>query len=205
LNSEKGIEVTKYTIVLELEEGVDKTTGEPRDSAKIVKYLQLSLQQAVTRADVILLRAEVKEGKGTARTSLAERNGSTPGRKPTNRPKIEQWIRDNVTAGPSTQGTVGLMGVDKEGKPRTDSANRVYIHRLMADPPEGVGVSMLGIQKVLGELEREGYLERGFAAGAPFYELIRPLEEPGKVGVRGRPIEEGATIHEVDFEDVEED
>jgi len=199
--------VTKYTIVLELEEGVDKTTGEPRSSEKIVKYLQLSIQQAVTRADVLLLRADVKEGKASASGgSSARRDGSTPGRKPTNRPKIEQWIRDNVTAGPSTQGTVGLMGVDKEGKPRTDSANRVYIHRLMADPPEGVGVSMLGIQKVLGELEREGYLERGFAAGAPFYELIRPLEEPGKVGVRGRPIEEaGATIHEVDFEDVEED
>ena len=73
--------MTKYTIVLELEEGVDKTTGEPRDSAKIVKYLQLSLQQAVTRADVILLRADVKEGKASAAGGSSARNGSTPGRK----------------------------------------------------------------------------------------------------------------------------
>lgn len=197
--------MTKYTIVLELEEGVDKNTGEPRDSEKIVKYLQLSLQQAITRADVILLRADVKEGKASAAGGSSARNGSTPGRKPVNRPKIEQWIRENVTAGPSTQGTTGLNGVDKQGKPLIDSPNRIYMHRLMANPPEGVGISLIGIQKVLGELEREGYLERGFASGAPFYELIRPLEEPGKVGVRGRPLDEGATPMELDFEDEEED
>lgn len=182
--------MTKYTITLELEEGVNKETGEPRDAEKIIKYIQLSLQQAITRADVLLLKADVKTGKASVSGGSSARMGSTPGRKPVNRPKIEQWIRDHITAGPSTQGTVGLAGVDKQGKPLKDSPNRIYIHRLMADPPDGVGISLLGIQKVLGELEREGYLERGFAAGAPFYELIRPLEEPGRVGVRGRPVTE---------------
>jgi hypothetical protein len=181
--------VTKYTITLELDEGVNKSTGEERTPEQIIKYLQLSLQQAITRADVLLLRAEVKEGK-VGSGGHASRDGSTPGRKPTNRPKVEDWIRRNITAGPSTQGTVGLEGVDRNGFPK-DLPNRVFIHR-MALPLEdgGCGVSKLGIQKVLSELETEGYLERGFAAGAPFYELIRPLEEPGKVGVRGRPLEE---------------
>jgi len=195
--------MTKYTITLELEEGVNKATGEARSSEQMVKYIQLSLQQAITRADVLLLRADVKEGKASAAGGSTGRTSSTRGRKPTNRPKIEQWIRENVTAGPSTQGTSGLNGVDHEGKPLIDSPNRVYIHRLMADPPEGTGVSMLGIQKVLAELDAEGYLERGFAAGAPFYELIRPLEEPGMVGIRGREWDEGATPRELNM-DIEE-
>lgn len=195
--------MTKYTITLELDEGVNRKTGEERTTEQIVKYVQLSLQQALTRAEVLVLRADVKEGKASAAGGSSARSGSTPGRKPTNRPKVEQWIRDNITAGPSTQGTVGLEGVDRNGFPK-DLPNRVFIHRV-AQPVEagGAGVSLLGVQKVLGELEREGYLERGFAAGAPFYELIRPLEEPGLVGVRGRPIEEGATPMDLDMSEVD--
>ena len=200
--------MTKYTITLELDEGVDKATGEPRDAEKVIKYIQLSLQQAVTRADVLLLRSEVKEGKASAAGGSSARSGSTPGRKPTNRPKVEDWIRRNIVAGPSNQGTVGLEGVDRNGFPK-DLPNRVFVHRLALPVEEGgCGVSKLGIQKVLGELEVEGYLERGFAAGAPFYELIRPLEEEGKVGVRGRAWDEDytptATPRDIDFEGVED-
>ncbi|MEG2887221.1 MAG: hypothetical protein RR853_08860, partial [Aurantimicrobium sp.] len=114
----------------------------------------------------------------------------TAGRKPINRPKIEAWIRANVVAGPSTQGTMGLHGVDRTGKSNMDAKNRVYPHILVLPEPEGVGLTMPAVTKVLGELDREGYLERGFAAGAPFYELIRELEEEGKVGVRGRADDE---------------
>ena len=70
---------------------------------------------------------------------------------------------------------------------------------------------MAAVMKVLSELAQEGYLERGFSAGSPFFELIRPLEEEGKVGVRGREVSADqlaqypifmaprASIQEVDF------
>lgn len=197
--------MTKYTIVLDLDEGVN-SMEQPRTPDQVVRYLQLSLQQALTKANVLVHKSEVREGGARQGGGGKAGGNGTPGRKPTNRPKVEQWIRDNITAGPSTQGTVGLEGVDRNGFPK-DLPNRIFIHR-MAMPVEngGCGVSELGIKKVLGELEREGYLERGFAAGAPFYELIRELEAPGLVGVRGRPLDEpvGATPHEVDFEGVED-
>jgi hypothetical protein len=129
-----------------------------------------------------------------------------------NRPKVEAWIRKNVTAGPSTQGTMGLHGVDKDGRSNMKAANRIYPHRL-ADPVNGVGLGMAAIIKALGELEVFGYLERGFAAGAPFYELIRELPPEGEdAGMRGRDEDEpiitqvpGATPREIDFSNVGED
>lgn len=181
----------KYTITIDIEEG-KKADGSDRTAEQMIKYLQLSIQQALTKADSLINRVDVKESKvgaGGTRSVPGSQSG-VRGRKPVNRPKIERWIREHVTAGPSTQGTTGLNGVDRQGKPLIDSPNRIYIHRLAAPEPEGVGLSLMAIDKVLKELEVEGYLERGFASGAPFYELIRPLEEEGQVGVRGRPIED---------------
>lgn len=175
--------MTKYNLVVDLEEGFNDQ-GEPRDPAKIENYLRLAVQQALTKADCLINKVEVK--KSAARPAGAPRARGTAGRKPINRPRIEAWIRENITPGPSTQGTTGLNGVDKHGRPLKDAPNRIYPHRLLQPMPDGVGLSMPAILKVLGELEVEGYVERGFAAGAPFYELLRPLEEEGKVGVRGR-------------------
>lgn len=195
--------MTKYVLEIEIDEGVTKD-NEPRTEEQLIKYLQLTTQQALTRAECIIHSVKVRTG-AAARSASGPRTTGTPGRKPINRPKIERWIRENIVAAPSTQGTVGLEGVDREGKPLNKVArNRVYIHMLAAPEPEGVGLSLPAIQKVLSELEVEGYLERGFARGAPFYELIRPLEEEGKVGVRGRPIDDmGATPRDVDFGDLD--
>ncbi|WNO27846.1 hypothetical protein SEA_HUWBERT_97 [Microbacterium phage Huwbert] len=175
--------MAKYNLVVDLEEGVD-AEGNARDPEKIEKYLRIAVQQALTKANCLINRVEVKQS--AARPAGAPRTKGTAGRKPINRPKIEAWIREHVTAGPSTQGTMGLHGVDRTGKSNMDAKNRVYPHILALPEPDGVGLTMPAISKVLGELDREGYLERGFAAGAPFYELIRPLEAEGLVGVRGR-------------------
>lgn len=193
--------MAKYSIVLDIEEG-KRADGTDRSTEQMVKYLQLTIQQALTRSDSLIKSVTVKEHKAGAggTRSVPGAAGGVRGRKPVNRPKIENWIRKNVTAGPSTQGTTGLNGVDRQGKPLIDSPNRVYPHRLAAPEPDGVGLSLLAIDKVLKELEVEGYLERGFASGSPFYELIRPLEDEGQVGVRGRPLDEvpvGATPREL--------
>lgn len=183
--------MAKYNLVVDLEEGVDDE-GNPRNAEKVEKYLRIAVQQALTKANCLINKVEVKQS--AARPAGAPRGQGTAGRKPINRPKIEAWIRANITPAPSSQGTMGLHGVDKEGKPRVDASNRVYPHILVLPEPDGVGLSMPAVVKVMGELEREGYLERGFAAGAPFYELIRPLEEEGKVGIRGREIEDEEDI-----------
>ena len=174
-----------YHLQIDIDEGKD-SEGKVRSPEKIENYLRLSLQQSLTKANCIINKVEVKQ---KARPAGAPRGKGTAGRKPVNRPKIEAWIRANVTAGPSTQGTTGLNGVDKDGRPLIDAPNRIYVHRLMAPEPEGVGLPQPSIEKVLRELDVEGYLERGFAAGAPFYELVRPLEDEGQVGVRGREVE----------------
>lgn len=190
----------KYNITVDLDEGV-KGSGEPRTSEQIEKYIKLSLQQALTRAEVIINRVEVKQT--VVRPAGAPRAKGTAGRKPINRPKVEAWIREHIQAGPSTQGTTGLHGVDRNGRPLKDAPNRIYPHRMMG--PEGIGLSQAALNKALGELEVMGYLERGFAAGAPFYELIRELPPEGEVGMRGRPIDEapvygeGATPRDLDF------
>lgn len=191
----------KYNINVDLEEGV-------LEEADIEKIIRLAVQGALFNEDILINSLGVK--KSAARPAGAPRAKGTAGRKPVNRPKVEAWIRKNVTAGPSTQGTMGLHGVDKDGRSNMKAANRIYPHRL-ADPVNGVGLGMAAITKALGELEGMGYLERGFAAGAPFYELIRPLEEEGMVGVRGRAEDEiitqvpGATPREIDFTNVGED
>lgn len=156
----------RYTIVIDVEEG-KKADGSDRSAEQMVKYIQLSIQQALTRSDSLINRVDVRQNKSSAGGSKSPGTG-VAGRKPVNRPKVEQWIRENITAGPSTQGTTGLNGVDRGGKPLIDSPNRVYPHRLAAPADQGgCGVSMLGIEKVLRELENEGYLERGFASGSP--------------------------------------
>jgi hypothetical protein len=175
--------MSKYTLIIDIEEGVD-TEGNPRTADKVEKYLRIAVQQALTKANCLINKVEVKQL--ASRPAGAPRAKGTAGRKPVNRPKIEAWIRKNVTAGPTTQGTMGLHGVDRTGKSHMDAPNRVYPHVLVLPEPEGVGLSMPAVMKVLAELDVEGYLERGFAAGAPFYELIRPLEEEGQVGMRGR-------------------
>jgi hypothetical protein len=190
--------MAKYNLTVDLEEGVD-ANGEARSSDKIENYLRLAVQQALTKANCLINKVEVK--KSAARQAGAPRAKGTAGRKPINRPRIEAWIRENITAGPSTQGTTGLNGVDKNGRPLKDAPNRIYPHRLLQPMPEGVGLSMPAILKVLGELEVEGYVERGFAAGAPFYELIRPLEEEGKVGIRGRDDDDEVDDEEPDAQD----
>lgn len=179
--------MAKYVIEVDIEEGVDRE-GNPRSEEKVENYIRLSTQQALVKANCLINSVKVK--KSAARVAGAPRGKGTAGRKPINRPKIEAWIRRNVEAGPSTQGTTGLNGVDRDGRPLIESKNRIYPHILLQPEPEGVGLSMPAIVKVMGELEIEGYVERGFAAGSPFYELIRPLEEDGQVGVRGREIDD---------------
>lgn len=206
--------MTKYTITLDLDEGRNRQTGEARDTDKVVRFIQLSVQQALTRSDVLINRVDVKQGKAGGSTT-GPRGSGTPGRKPINRPKVENWIIAHVEPGPSTQGTVGLQGVDKKGRPLQDAKNRIYIHRLAAPEPEGTGLSLVAIDKVLRELEVEGYLERGYAAGAPFYEYIRPLEGNGQTGIRGRAITADelpastrnglATSRTIDFDAIELD
>lgn len=175
----------------------------------IERQMRLGVQRHLLSEDLLLNTIRVKQSMSKA--SLGIGGTGTPGRKPVNRPKVENWIRENVTAGASTQGTVGLAGVDREGKPLKDAPNRVYAHRLAYAEPEGTGLSLVAIDKVLRELETEGYLERGFAAGAPFYELIRPLEAEGLVGVRGRAIDDPiflappATERWVDFSTLEDE
>lgn len=176
----------KYNIQIDIEEGVDGE-GNPRTAEKVEKYLRIALQQALTKAECVINRVDVKQS--VARPAGAPRDKGTAGRKPVNRPKIEAWIRANIKAGPSTQGTTGLNGVDRQGKPLIDAPNRIYTHRLMAPAPEGVGLPLPSIEKVMRELDVEGYVERGFASGAPFYELIRDLEDDGEVGVRGQALE----------------
>ena len=184
----------KYNINVDLEEGV-------LTEADVEKVIRMAVQGALFNEDILINSIGVK--KSLARQAGEPRAKGTAGRKPVNRPKVEAWIRANVTAGPSTQGTMGLHGVDKDGRSNMKAANRIYPHRL-ADPVNGVGLGMAAITKALGELEGMGYLERGFAAGAPFYELIRPLEEEGMVGVRGRAIDEGATPRELDMSEEED-
>lgn len=196
--------MSKYQIILDIDEG-KRSDGSDRTTEQMIKYLQLTVQQALTKSDSLINKFEIKEyrsGSGGTKSTPGG-NGGVRGRKPVNRPKVENWIREHVTAGPSTQGTTGLNGVDRKGRPLIDSPNRVYPHRLAAPEPEGVGLSLMAIDKVLKELEVEGYLERGFASGSPFYELIRPLEEEGKVGIRGREVE--ATPRELEFDEEEED
>lgn len=170
----------KYNINVDLEEG-DFTTDQ------IEKIIRLAVQGALFNEDILVNSLGVKQS--AARPAGAPRAKGTAGRKPVNRPKVEAWIRKNITAGPSTQGTMGLHGVDRDGKSLMKAPNRIYPHRL-ADPVNGVGLGMAAITKALGELEVFGYLERGFAAGAPFYELIRELPPEGEVGMRGREDDE---------------
>ena len=198
--------MTKYNFSIEA-----ANLGNFADDEALQGAIALAVSKALVLEDVLVLKIDIKKpGQGGGLTT-GPRDSSTPGRKPINRPKIENWIRENVVAGPSTQGTVGLEGVDKEGKSLGKGKNRVYPHTLVKPAPEGVGLQMAAVMKVLGELSQEGYLERGFSAGSPFFELIRPLEEEGKVGVRGREVSADqpaqypifmpprASIQEVDF------
>ena len=177
----------------------------------LLKKLQLALQTSLTTSACIINKVDVKQsGTGGGGKSKPRSNnpGGTPGRKPINRPKVERWIRENVTCMESTQGTVGLQGVDSQGRPLQAPPNRVYAHILVLPEPQGVGLSPLAVDKVLRELAIEGYLERGYAAGAPFYEYVKPLPEEGS-GIRGKdevflnqPViqkPKPATVHEVDF------
>lgn len=198
--------MTKYNFSIEA-----ANLGNFADDEALQETIALAVSKALVLEDVLVLKIDIKKpGQGGGLTT-GPRDSSTPGRKPINRPKIENWIRENVVAGPSTQGTVGLEGVDREGKSLGKGKNRVYPHTLVKPAPEGVGLQMAAVMKVLGELAQEGYLERGFSAGSPFFELIRPLEEEGKVGVRGREVSADqlaqypifmaprASIQEVDF------
>lgn len=192
----------KYNLSVDIDE-----LGETAE--EVEKLIRIGVQRVLLANEFLVNSITVK--KSEARPAGAPRAKGTAGRKPVNRPKVEAWIRKNITAGPSTQGTMGLHGVDKDGRSNMKAANRIYPHRL-ADPVNGVGLGMAAITKALGELEGMGYLERGFAAGAPFYELIRPLEEEGMVGVRGRAEDEplitqvpGATPREIDFTNIGED
>ena len=198
--------MTKYNFSIEA-----ANLGNYADDEALQESIALAVSKALVLEDVLVLKIDIKKpGQGGGLTT-GPRDSSTPGRKPINRPKIENWIRENVVAGPSTQGTVGLEGVDREGKSLGKGKNRVYPHTLVKPAPEGVGLQMAAVMKVLGELAQEGYLERGFSAGSPFFELIRPLEEEGKVGVRGREVSADqlaqypifmpprASIQEVDF------
>lgn len=194
--------MTKYNISIDA-----LNLGNFSDEEALTQYVALAVTKSLAKEDVLITRVDIKKPGQSA--VIGDRTGSTPGRKPINRPKVEAWIRENIIAGPSTLGTVGLEGVDRQGKPLKDAPNRIYPHRLAAPEPEGVGLSLLAIDKVLRELDVEGYVSRGFAAGSPFYELVRPLDEPGKVGIRGNgqpdtdiflaPKPQGASIQEVDF------
>lgn len=188
----------RYTISLDLDE-VSATSE--MSTEDMVKFLALSMQKATVDHGILATRIDVR----TSKTSVARPTGSStgrPGRKPVNRPKIEAWIRKHIPVGESTQGTTGLNGVDRKGRPLVDAPNRIYPHRLAAPEPEGVGLSLLAIDKVLKELVVEGFLERGFASGSPFYEYVKELPpegwEPGKSEIKR------ATIHEIDFSNVED-
>ena len=198
--------MTKYNFSIEA-----ANLGNYADDEALQESIALAVSKALVLEDVLVLKIDIKKPGQGGGLATGPRDSSTPGRKPINRPKIENWIRENVVAGPSTQGTVGLEGVDKEGKSLGKGKNRVYPHTLVMPAPDGVGLQMQAVMKVLGELAQEGYLERGFSAGSPFFELIRPLEEEGKVGVRGREVSANqlaqypifmaprASIQEVDF------
>jgi hypothetical protein len=167
----------------------------------LVEAMALAVQGVLFNNDTLATKIDIK-AHAAAGSSFTNANGK-PGRKPINRPKIEAWIRENVPVGDSTQGTTGLNGVDRQGKPLIDAPNRVYPHRLAA-PIEagGVGLSLLAIDKVLKELDVEGYLEKGFASGSPFYEYIKPLHPEG--WVPGNADIKRASIREVDFSNVED-
>ena len=198
--------MTKYNFSIEA-----ANLGNYADDEALQESIALAVSKALVLEDVLVLKIDIKKPGQSGSLTTGPRDASTPGRKPINRPKIENWIRDNIIAGPSTQGTVGLEGVDKEGKALRRAENRVYPHMLVMPAPDGVGLQMQAVMKVLGELAQEGYLERGFSSGSPFFELIRPLEEEGKVGVRGREVSADqlaqypifmpprASIQEVDF------
>lgn len=178
---------------------IDAVVPDSMANEDMVNSIALILQMGLVQREVLTTRVEVAIGKfkpGTSGTPTAAKG--KPGRKPVNRPKVEAWIRANVQVGESTQGTTGLNGVDREGKPLIDSPNKVYAHRIAA-PEEhgGVGLSMVAIKNVLSQLETEGYLEKGFSSGADWWEYVRELHPEGYEGAGVEFVR--ASVREVDF------
>lgn len=163
---------------------------------EVVELIALGIQAKLVTEGILTTKVEVTVGKFKPGTSGSPTPaGGKPGRKPINRPKVESWIRANVQAGDSGIGQ-GLGGVDREGNVQT-LPNRVFIGKLaMPETMGGVGLSLIAIDKVMKELETEGFVERGFAAGSPFFDYIRELHPEGySPGVEIKR----ASIHEVDF------
>ncbi|MEG2887220.1 MAG: hypothetical protein RR853_08855, partial [Aurantimicrobium sp.] len=50
----------KYNLTVDIEEGVDRE-GNPRDAEKIEKYLRIAVQQALTKANCLINRVDVKQ------------------------------------------------------------------------------------------------------------------------------------------------
>ena len=118
--------MTKYNFSIEA-----ANLGNFADDEALQGTIALAVSKALVLEDVLVLKIDIKKPGQGGGLPTGPRDSSTPGRKPINRPKIENWIRENVVAGPSTQGTVGLEGVDKEGKSRGKGKNRVCPHTLV--------------------------------------------------------------------------
>ena len=184
---------TKYQIEVEVDE-----SGHAEDAAQRLIHLELQKALTMNSFGIIAIQVQKKPERGATRRAPAGGvPGAARGRKPVNRPRIEDWIRKNIVAAPATMGS-GNGGVDKEGKPTGKvPANRIILQVLATE----VGLSMAAVMKVMGELAVEGYVERGYSQGSPYYELIKPLEEEGMVGIRGRADEDEEDDDEEDDED----
>ena len=172
----------KFQIEVELENAEHIGGG-------VERMLHLEVQKALTMAQVTINKVEVVEKPqrgATKRAAPGSPSGAPRGRKPVNRPRIEDWIRKNVVAGPAGMAS-GNGGVGKDGKPLGERpANRIIIQELSTE----VGLNVPAVEKVMRELGVEGYVERGYANGSPYYDLVKPLEDEGKVGIRGREDED---------------